>query len=123
MVIFTSTYLSERFGDHFEDVCLWWAAGNPSVSGRVKVAAFLVASMHPSHRSRFCASPSPAPTASSLICKGRNVRLVQVLERDFTGLVRLLLFASLVFKQHVQNAQSASRRSSGRKEEAHAEYK
>lgn len=40
-----------------------------------------------------------------------------------TAWALLLLFASLVFNEHVQNAQSASWRKSGRKEEAHAEYK
>lgn len=97
MAIFTTTDQSERFGGRFEDVCLWWVAGNPGVSARVKTAAFLVASTHPSHRSRFCASPSPAPTPCFLIFKGRNVRLVQVLERDFTGPVRLLLFCFVGF--------------------------
>lgn len=91
---------------------------------RLRIAGSLVASTYVSHRPRFCVSPCPAPTPCLLVCEGRNVRLGQVLEWDFTGSVLLLLlFASLVFNQHVRNAQSASWRSSGRKEEAHAEYK
>lgn len=56
-------------------------------------------------------------------CKGRDVGLKQVPRWGCPGCVLPLLFALLVFNEHVPNAQSASRRKSRRKEEAHAEYK
>lgn len=106
--IFTSTHL---FREHFEGVQLWLTRWNSRCECRI------LGGWH-KHKAQVWSLSLSSPHLSGqerVLGAGVGTRLLAPSCHCF--------FAWLVFNQRVRNAQSASRRSSRRKEEAHTEYK